>query len=380
MDFSLDEDLVSLADLARTIFDDLATTDRVREVETSQTRIDAPLWGALGEAGLIGLPVPEEHDGAGLGLDALCVVLEEQGRHVAPVPLWSAGVAALVLARFGTGQQRADLLPDLASGASRTTLALEEYDGAEPSAPLATARKEGDGWRVTGTKAVVPSLTGADHVLVSATAEAGPGLFLVALDGAGAGDGVSSTLSETTSWDLAGELVLDDAPATAVGTPGDRALAVTLRTAAIALAALQVGVADGAMRLAASYLSEREQFGRPLGTFQAVQHQLADCFIDIDAMRVTLWQALVADADDPLGAEPGGVAERAALVAKWWCDKGGLDVVHRTQHVHGGIGVDTDYPVHRHFLLGKQVSATLGGEHAALASLGDLIATTEVAS
>ncbi|KRF21218.1 acyl-CoA dehydrogenase [Nocardioides sp. Soil797] len=377
MDFSLDEDLLSLAALAKEILDDLADTDRVREIETTDSRTDEKLWSALADAGVLGLTVPEEHDGAGLGLDALCVVLEEQGRHVAPVPLWSAGVAALAVTRFGSPEQQADLLPTIASGESRLTLALEEYDGADPAAPRARAvAADGDGWRLTGVKAVVPTLPGAHRVLVSATTDAGAGLFLV--DPAAAG--VSTTQSDTTMHDLATELVLDSTPAVALGVPGDEALSVTLRTAGIALAAVQVGVADGAMRLAASYLSEREQFGRPLGSFQAVQHQLADCWIDIDAMRVTLWQALAADADDPTNTDPTRVAERSGWVAKWWCDKGGLDVVHRTQHVHGGIGIDLDYPVHRHFLWGKQISSTLGGEHVALAALGSLIATTEVTS
>lgn len=364
MDFNLDEELVEVRGLARQILDDLADTDRVREIETTDTRIDDKLWTALADAGLVGLVVPEGHGGAGLGLDALCVVLEEQGRHVAPVPLWNAGVAALAVARSG---QHASLLPALADGSSRITLALEEYDGTSPYAPTTRATRAGDSasqdWLLDGEKAVVPSPQGASHVLVSATTDVGPGLFL--LDA----DGLDWELAETTSRDLAGNLALHDTPATAVGEPGDDTLATVLRQAVIALAALQVGVADGAMRLAASYTSGREQFGRPLGSFQAVQHQLADCWIDVDAMRVTLWQALESDRHGD-AAE----AERAALVAKWWCDQAGLDVVHRTQHVHGGIGVDVDYPVHRHFLWGKQVSGTLGGSAAALADLGELLA------
>lgn len=376
MDFNLDEDVQALAGLAKEIFDDRADVDRVRAVEASQTRVDDVLWNSLAQAGLLGLTVAEEHGGAGLGLDALAVVLEEQGRHVAPVPLWSAAVAGEAIARFGSPDQQAALLPDIATGERRIALALEEYDGAEPDAPRTSASTAGDGFRLTGVKAVVPTISGASQVLVSAGTGTGPGLFLVDLDAAG----VSVTLSETTTFDLAGELVLDDAPAVAVGEPGGPALSVTLRIGALALAALQVGVADGALRLAASYLSEREQFGRPLGSFQAVQHQLADCWIDIDAMRVTLWQALAHDADDPTGTDPARAAERSAWVAKWWCDQAGLDVVHRTQHVHGGMGVDTDYPVHRHFLWGKQVSSTLGGASQALAGLGDLLAATEVRS
>ncbi len=376
MDFNLDEDIQDLAGLAREIFDDLADTDRVREIESSETRVDDTLWQALAQAGLLGLTLAEEHGGAALGLDALAVVLEEQGRHVAPVPLWSATVAAELVRRFGTADQQSALLPGAAAGELRIALALEEYDGAEPQAPLTRAVADGDAFRLTGVKAAVPTLAGAQHVLVAATTEQGEGLFLVALDA----DGISTAASDTTMYDLAGELTLDSTPAVALGEIGGQVLPVALRVASIALAAVQLGVADGAMRLAASYLTDREQFGRPLGSFQAVQHQLADCWIDIDGMRVTLWQAIAADAADPNGTDPTRAAERSGLVAKWWCDQAGLDVVHRVQHVHGGMGIDTDYPVHRNFLWGKQISSTLGGSSAATATLGTLLATTEVRS
>ncbi len=360
MDFRLTDDLQELQALAREMFADLATTDRVRAVETTDTRFDDVLWAELGKAGLLGLALPEEHDGAGLGLDAVCVVLEEQGRRVAPVPLWSHTVGALALARHGSPEMLAGLLPKLADGTVRVTLALEEYDGAHPSSPRCVAAGRGDSWRLSGVKAVVPTPAGADHVLVSASTPEGPGLFLVA------NDQVTWEMSETTSLDLAGHLVLDDTPAQRIGEAS--ALADVLRWSALALAAVQVGVAEGAMRQAADYLSAREQFGRPLGSFQAVQHQLADCWIDVDAMRLTLWQAL---ADE---------TERSVLVAKWWCDQAGLDVVHRVQHLHGGIGVDVDYPVHRHFLWGKQISSTLGGSAGVLADLGDLVAVEDVVS
>ncbi|KRF14634.1 acyl-CoA dehydrogenase family protein [Nocardioides sp. Soil796] len=374
MDFNLDEELIDVQGLARDIFDGRAATDRVREVEATATRVDDVLWGDLAKTGLLGLALPEEYGGAGLGLDAACVVLEEQGRHVAPVPLWSAVVAALAVARDGSPAQRDALLPGAADGSLRLTLALEEFGGAAPSVPTTTATRAGEGWLLNGVKAVVPTPGGADHVLVSATTPDGAGLFLVA------NTDLAWEQAETTSLDLAGTLTLTDTPAEALGEPGGRALAAALRQSALALAAVQVGVADGAMRLAASYTSTREQFGRPLGSFQAVQHQLADCWIDVDAMRVTLWQALTDDADAGNGSDNDNGADRSALVAKWWCDQAGLDVVHRVQHVHGGIGVDVDYPVHRHFLWGKQISSTLGGSSAALADLGALLAVEEVTS
>jgi 3-oxocholest-4-en-26-oyl-CoA dehydrogenase beta subunit len=372
MDFHLSEELTEVAALARTLFTDLSTTDRVREVEQGASRHDDDLWAALGKAGLLGLAAPEEHSGAGLGLAAACVVLEEQGRHVAPVALWPHVVATLAIADSGTSDLRADLLPALAEGRSRITIALEEPDGAEPASPRTASRVGEDGqWLLTGLKAAVPSPEGCAHVLVSATTDQGPGLFLV--------DTASGEWEfvDTTTQDRAGHLALRDTPAVAVGRPGDESFAAVLRRATLALAAVQLGVADGAMRLAASYTSERVQFGRPLGSFQAVQHQLADCWIEVDAMRVTLWEALSRDAEpDSTAAD----AERAALVASWWRTQVGLDVVHRAQHVHGGIGVDVDYPSHRYFLWGKQIASTLGGAGSVLADLGVLVAREQVVS
>jgi acyl-CoA dehydrogenase len=364
MDFTLDEDLTAVRDLAREIVTDRATPERLRAVETGEDRFDGSLWRALGEAGLLGIAVPEADGGAGLGLGALCVLLEEQGRSVAPVPVWPNAVAALAVAAHGTDDQRAALLPGAVDGTARLTVALEEFGVGGPAQPTCQAKADGAGWRLSGSKAVVPTPFGAAGVLVAATTEQGTGLFV--LDPAA--DGVSWAPVETTSHDRAGNLELDGVAAQALGVPGSGVLDTVLQQSAVALAALQLGVTGGALAHAARYVSEREQFGRPLGTFQAVQHQLADCYIQVDALRVTLWQA-VADLDD---GTPG--AEAAALVAAWWAGEGGLDVVHRVQHVHGGIGVDVDYPVHRHFLWGKQLAATLGGPSAVLTRLGAVLA------
>lgn len=376
MDFTLDEEALAVRDLAREIFTDRAVPARLRETETSAHRVDESLWADLAAAGLLGIVLPVSAGGAGLGPSALAVLLEEQGRRVAPVPLWSATVAALAVAAHGSEAQRAALLPEAAGGSARITLALEEFGPAVPSAPHCAATASGTqddaagGWRLTGTKAAVPSPSGAAHVLVAATAPQGTGLFLVATDAAGA----EWEEAETTSHDMSGHLTLRGVPAQAVGVPGGGALEDTLERASLALSALQLGVCEGALRHAADYLGEREQFGRPLATFQAVQHQLADCYIDLDAMRVTLWQAVCS-------AEEGGpAAERAVPVAKFWASEAGLNVVHRVQHVHGGIGVDIDYPVHRHFLWGKQIAGTLGSAGATLEHLGAVLVPGPVGS
>ncbi|NIJ12903.1 acyl-CoA dehydrogenase [Saccharomonospora amisosensis] len=362
MDFTLGEELTAVRDLASEIFTDTATTERVRAVES--TGMDEKLWHSLAEAGLLGIALPEVHGGAGLGMGGLCVVLEEQGKRVAPVPLWPSAVAALVLAAHGSEQQR-ELLSSVADGSARLTLALEEFGAADPASPECVAERAGSRWSLTGNKASVPVPEGARAILVSATGDEGARLFLVDP----AAPGLSWEAADTTSHQPCGHLRLDGAPAHAVGEPA--ALHDALHRAYVALAAVQLGVAEGALRHAASYLSERKQFGRPLATFQAVAHQLADCYIDIEAMSVTMWNAAThLDAGEP--------AERVALVAKWWATDAGQQVVHRVQHLHGGIGVDIDYPVHRHYLWGKQIAGTLGGPSADLARLGSVLATTEV--
>ncbi|WP_244931514.1 acyl-CoA dehydrogenase family protein [Nocardioides sp. W7] len=373
MDFELDEDHAALRALAHDLFAREASPERLAVHERSDAELDARLWSTMAEAGLLGVMLPEEYGGAGLGLGALAVVLEEQGRQVAPVPLWSASVAAMALARHGSPGQREGLLPGIATGTARLALAVEGYAGASACrAELVAGR-----WRVSGTWAAVPGLGGSARVLVCATTPDGPGLFLLAAPGADlpvtnasdvAGGRVTWSTARDTANDLVSELVLDRVGAEPVGEPGDGAVADVLRHAAVALASLQVGIAQGAVAIAADYLRGRHQFGRPLGSFQAVQHQLADCWIDVEAMRWTRWQAVLGIATPD--------AERLALVARWWSGQAGLDVVHRVQHLHGGIGVDVDYPIHRYFLRARQVATTLGGPASALDALGELLATS----
>ncbi|NKZ02972.1 acyl-CoA dehydrogenase family protein [Actinomadura latina] len=353
MDFTLGEELEAVRDLARQVFADRAAQARIKAAEESRHGFDESLWTELAETGLLGVALPEAAGGADLGIAGLAVLLEEQGRTVAPVPVWPAVAAALTLASHGSGAQQ-EIVPSVLDGSARLTVALEEFGPSDPASPRCTAARDGDGWLLTGTKAVVPTPFGTSHVLVSASSADGPGLFLVETSAG------SWERAETTSRDVAGHLTLDGAPAQALASG---ALDALLRTVRVSLAAVQVGVADGALRMAAGYLAGREQFGRPLATFQAAQHQLADCYIEIDALRVCLWHAvsLVAAGED---------AETAVLVAKWWSDEGGLNVVHRVQHLHGGIGVDVDYPVHRHFLWGKQLAGTLGGASYDLDLLG----------
>ena len=362
MDFTFSEEQLEIRELAAKLFAGRASTERVRAVERTDDRIDRELWADLASTGLLGLALPESAGGAGLGLSELCLVLEQQGRHVAPVPLWQSVDAALAAAEFGTDALRTELLPAVADGSLILTVALEEFGVPTADRPSTTAAQDGSRWRLTGTKAAVPYAHLADRVVVSASTPSGAALFLVDPRDAS----VTAERVDTTAHEPAAHLRLDGTPAEPLG--GVSELPWLIQRVQVAVAAVQHGVADSATVQGARYVSEREQFGRPLGTFQAVQHALADCYLDVAAMRVTLWQAAwLLDS----GQEPGTAVE----VAAWWAADGGARAVHRVQHLHGGIGVDVDYPIHRYLLWGKQLAGLLGGPAAQLQRLGDTIAT-----
>jgi len=377
LDFTEDEVVTDVRRLANDVFKRRVSEDRLRLIEASRSGHDEALWDDLARSGLLGIGIGEAHGGAGLGWSACCAVLEEQARFVAPVPLWPHYVGVQAMSSANSTEHSAQILRDLATGTARVTMALEEYSASpaasDPATPTCTASPvTEEAWLLQGQKAAVPAISVARHILVSATAPAGVGLFLVDRNG----DGVRSDAVPVTDRGPAGDLTLDGAIGIAVGAPGDGLLASVLGHARVALSALQLGVTDSVIARTAAYLSSRIQFGRPLGTFQAAQHQMADCYIGAEAMRTTLWQAIDCLDND----RPGGSTELAVRVAKWWADNAGLAAVFAAVHLHGGLGVDVDYPLHRYFLWGKQLAVTLGGRGAGLAQLGALLASGHVPS
>ncbi|WP_024793679.1 acyl-CoA dehydrogenase family protein [Tomitella biformata] len=367
MDFSLSEEQQAIAGLADDIFTSKAGTDWVKQVEASPERVDRELWRELADAGLLGIAIPEELGGGGLGLGDLYVLLEQQGRHVAPVPLWQTALAAMAISEFGDERQRAELVPPAAAGTQFLTVGLEEFGPGAVGDPRTTARADAGGqWRLSGAKAAVPATHVAHRVIVSAATESGAALFLVDLAAAG----VEVQQTQSTNWEICANLAFESAPAELLGPTDGTAATWLLDRVELALAAITLGVGAGAVAQTVEFLNGRQQFGRPLSTFQAVAHQMADCYIDLEAMRATFWQAAWLLAE----GHPTGTS---VLVAKWWATDGGQRVVHRTQHLHGGIGVDTDYPLHRYLLWGKQIAATLGGASSDLARLGAQLAAGE---
>ncbi len=374
MDFTENENQAELAALSRKILTEQVTPERLAAADARSDRFDAGLWDALARAGILAAALPESLGGAGLGLLEQCTVLTELGRTVAPVPyLASIVLGAGAIARFGTPEQQRRWAGPAGRGELILTAALAEEDGDDPAAPSARAEPgpgDGPGWRLSGVKTTVPAAPLAGLILVPAAAPDGVAVFLVTPGDAG----VSVQRQQLTSGDSAGRVVLDD-----VRLPADRVLgsadgsdgaAGWLGAAgAVGLCALQAGVTERALELTAEYARTRVQFGKPIGGFQAVAQRLADAYIDTEAIRLTMWQAAWRLAAGlPCGTE--------VATAKFWAADAGHRVAHTAVHVHGGVGIDLGYPLHRYFTAAKHNEFSLGGATTALRRIGAALAAS----
>jgi 3-oxocholest-4-en-26-oyl-CoA dehydrogenase beta subunit len=362
MDFAFTPEQEALRDLARRILEDHVTPERLKAVEADPDRFDRTTWAELARARLLGTAIPEEHGGSGLGLIELCLVLEQVGRTVAPVPAWPALVlGALPIAEFGTRAQCAELLPAVVAGDLVLSAALVEPGSEDPRTPTTTARRDGNAWRLDGVKTCVPAAHLAGRILVPARTDGGIGLFLVDPQSSG----VTPEPQITTSHELQARLTLAGAPASSLGDVacGAQAIGWLHDRALVGLCAMQLGVAARAVQMTGEYTNRREQFGRPLASFQAVHQRAADAYIDVEAVRVTLWQAAWRLAQ-------GLPASTEVAVAKFWASEGAHRATYAAQHLHGGIGVDMDYPLYRYYLWAKQIELTLGSSLRQLANIG----------
>lgn len=365
MDFTFTDEQETVAKVARQLFEHRATPERLTELESGEVRYDAALWAELASADLLGIALPESVGGTGGRFLELGVLLSEVGYSVAPVPVYATLVlGADTIARHGDSELQRRWLPGVVDGSTLLTAALAEPGNSDPTAPRTTALPDGDVWRLTGTKELVPAAQIASAIVVSATADDGPGLFVVETDGSGA----DVTPAPTTNGEPFADIELTDAVGSRLTEDADADIVRALYSRAlVGLCAMQVGVAERALKLAASYTSEREQFGRPIGSFQAVQQRLADAFIDTEAIRWTTWHAawLIAE---------GRPAEREAAIAKFWAAEAGARVTASAQQVHGGMGIDITYPLSRYFLWSKQIELALGSASQQLARLGNAYA------
>jgi 3-oxocholest-4-en-26-oyl-CoA dehydrogenase beta subunit len=374
MDFNFTEDQNAIRELAYQIFTDRATDEFLLEFSRGEQAYDDELWSTLAEQGLLGIAIPESAGGSGLGLTELCLVLEEQGRRVAPVPLFSSLVlGGLPIAEFGTEDQQVRLLGALAAGEAKFSAAIADVGMTPAVASTVTARRDGDGWLLDGAKAVVPDGAAADFILVPAvSAEGEQSVFVVATDA----PGVSVTAVEIgISGQRAANLALNDVSVGGDALLGSEGSGTDIvdwleQRANVAHCAMQVGVTEEAMQRTAAYVSERKQFGIPLGSFQALAMRMADSYIDVEGIRSTYWLAM-------WRLSQGLDARAEVRAAKWWACDAAHRVVCTAQHLHGGMGADVEYPIHRFYLLAKQVSYSLGNASRQLEELGKLLAADD---
>jgi alkylation response protein AidB-like acyl-CoA dehydrogenase len=370
MDFSYSEEQQSIIDLAGQILRDGTPQERLREIEKADgPRFDKELWTQLGEAGLLGVTIPEEQGGAGLGFLEAASIVEQVGRTAAPVPVLETLVlGALPLAEFGSDTQRETWLPKVAAGEAILTAALTEPEG-DPLRPQTTATPDGDGWRLSGTKFCVPAAEIADAVLVpAATGNGAVGVFLVDAKA----EGVSITPLDTTTGQPEARVDLENVRVDAGSVLGDaeKGLPIVewlIERANAALANLGLGACTEALELTKEYAKTRKQFGQPIAMFQAVGHRAADAYIDLEGVRLTTLQAT-------WRISAGLPAAKEVLIAKHWVSEAGNRVVHAAIHLHGGVGVDREYPLHRFFLMIRQLQLTLGASTPSLVRLGKLLA------
>ncbi|MFG2625139.1 acyl-CoA dehydrogenase family protein [Streptomyces sp. NPDC048473] len=394
MDFTFTEEQQAATEAARAVFSGVAP-DGVPSPAlvpgAVAEDIDRPLWAGLAAGDLLSLTLSPEHGGAGLDLVALCLVLRESARVLARVPLLETCAVAMALQRYGDEGLAAELLPRVGRGELVLTVGANGRSGHDPAELAVTARREapatsnrpgegpgdapGDadadtaGWVLDGVQSGVPWAQAADWIAVPA--HTGEGRAVVALIRP---THVGVTLAEqvSTSGELFAEVRLDSVRIDSralIDTAGAwewlRAL-LTTGTCALAL-----GLGEAVLAMTSEYTGKREQFGFPVATFQSVAVQAADRYIDLRAMEVTLWQAAWRISTGADGALP---AEGDIAVAKIWASDGVRRVVQTAQHLHGGFGADTDYPLHRFHAWAKQIELSLGPAAAHEEALGDLLA------
>jgi 3-oxocholest-4-en-26-oyl-CoA dehydrogenase beta subunit len=369
MDFSLTDEQRALADLAAQILTDRCTLERLKAIEASDDRYDAELWVQFAKAGLLGAGLPESAGGSGGGFVDVCLLLEQQGRRVAPLPLLPTVVSgALPLARFGSPEQQRRFLPGVVAGDTLLTTALVEI-GSDARTPRTTAERDGRHWRLTGVKSAVPMAHRAAAVLVPARVGDGAvGVFLVDPHG----PGVRLTRQEAINWEAQFRMELSGAtvgPEALLGSVdgGAAILGWIIDRATVGLCAVVAGACQEAVRLTAEYASNRKQFDKPIAMFQAVGQRMADSYIDNEAVTLTMWQAATRLADEM-------PSDKEIATAKYWAAEGGSRIGHAALHIHGGISIDVDYPIHRYFLWIKQIEYTLGAATPQLVRLGALLA------
>ncbi|MFF1715818.1 acyl-CoA dehydrogenase family protein [Streptomyces sp. NPDC058268] len=372
MDFTFTEEQQAAVEAAKALFASVAP-DEVPSPALVPGAVaedfDRTLWAKLAGADLLSLLIDPEHGGAGLDAIALCLVLRESAKKLARVPLLESSAAAYAVQTHGSEELKQRILPKAARGELVLTVAANGRSGHDPAELAVTARQDGDDWLLDGTQTAVPWAQNADLIVVPAHTPAGRTvLALIPREH----DGLTLADQVSTSGERLGELILESVRIVGADVIEAEGAWDWLRDLlATGTCALALGLGEGVLSMTSEYTGKREQFGFPVATFQAVAVQAADRYIDLRAMEVTLWQAAWRISTGASGALP---ASGDVAVAKIWASDGVRRVVQTAQHLHGGFGSDTDYPLHRYHAWAKQLELSLGPAAAHEEALGDLLA------
>jgi alkylation response protein AidB-like acyl-CoA dehydrogenase len=345
-----------LRESVRRFLTDRAPLKRVRELMETADGTDAQVWRQAGsQLGLQGIAIAEEYGGSGFSFAEQAIVLAELGAALYPGPyLASAVLAATALTASSDEGARRDLLPSIATGERVATLAFTEDDGSwEPEAIRLAAACDSRGWVLDGHKSFVLDGHTASLILVVARTDAGLSLFAVEEDADGLRRTALPTLDQTRKL---ARCEFDSVTARLIGTPGDASAVLrrTLDVAAIALAAEQLGGAQRALDMAVEYAKVRQQFGRPIGSFQAIKHRCADLLLEVESLRSAVGYAAAAVAED--SAE---VPVLAALTKAYASDVY-FHVAAENIQIHGGIGFTWEHDAHLYFKRAKSSELFLG--------------------
>ncbi len=359
MTFDFTEDQRDFAAMLRSFFDAQYGPDRLREVVDHGKTYDPTFWRTMvDDLDLVGLTVAEAHGGSGGSTVDLCILLEEYGRALVTSPLFAtAGLALPALTEAGDEDSRSRWLPRIASGATTATWAVLGSTGAPDLTGTGVQATQGAaGWTLSGSRSWVLDGATADVLLTVAGTPAGPGLFLVETATA---DGLTRTATDALDPTLAlAEVAFTDTPAQRIS--GDHApdgLRRALALGTIALAALQLGCLSGALDMAVSYAGTRVQFGRPIGSFQAVKHRCADVFIDTETTRWVVFHAAALASDPETGAD---ALEEAAHLTSAYAASSSFRAVANLLQVLGGIGYTWEHPGHLYFKRATAAARLLG--------------------
>ena len=356
MNFAFSEEQEELRRIVRAFLEDKSAEDEVRRLMETEEGYDQAVWSQMGEQmGLQGLIVPEENGGSGYSYVELIVVLEEMGRALLCAPYFSTVVlAANTLIHSGDDAAKAAHLPGIAMGETIATLAFTEANGRWDESGIEMAATEaGDGYTLSGEKMYVLDGATAGLILVAARTASGVSLFSVDGDASGLTRTALATMDQTRKQ---AKLTFDNTPATLIGTEGGgwAVLETVLDLAAVALAAEQVGGAQMCLDMAVQYAKDRVQFGRPIGSFQAIKHKCADMLLEVESAKSAAYYAgwCAAEMNDELPS--------VASLAKAYCSEAYFHATAENIQIHGGIGFTWEHPAHLYFKRAKSSELLFG--------------------